>query len=240
MVKASYRTALGLFNQSRGTSLQENDIPVAIVARGGYGREEMYFRSDVDLQIVLQNETTEVNKDNGRQVMHYFEYLFVFQNIFPTASSSGFSVIDTENQDFNQLTFTSFHSLLEHRLIAGNPVVYNEFKSSIKTASLIHRDSILKECFQHKTYFEIQNTVFQQEPNIKEELRRLYWATSLVRIRESFEKINIFELLSELHTKKKISTLAFKNLNHALNFLSRTRLFLHCLQHGSHKDVLRY
>jgi len=240
VVIASYRTALALLNRKWEPPLKENDISVAIVARGGYGREEMYFSSDVDLQMVLRSEVSEGEKEIGHQIIHYFEYLFVFQNIFPTSSSAGFSEIDTKDPTFDERLRTSFHSLLEHRFVAGNPVVYNEFKSSIKTASLIQKEQILKECFQHKSYFEIQNTVFQQEPNIKEELRRLYWATSLVRIRESFEKINQFELLSELHDAKKLSTLAFKNMQSALNFLSRMRLFLHCLQEGSQKDVLRF
>ncbi|MDH5764030.1 MAG: hypothetical protein OEZ51_13745 [Nitrospinota bacterium] len=241
VVIASYRTALELFNRGRKTTpLKENDVPVAIVARGGYGREEMYFSSDVDLQMVLRSEASEPAKKTGRQIIHYFEYLFVYQNMFPTASSSGFSEIDPEDQAFDENLRTSFHSLLEHRFVAGNRVVYNEFKSSVKTASLIQNEEILKECFQHKTYFEIQNTVFQQEPNIKEELRRLYWATSLVRIRESFDKINQFELLSELHAKQKLSAPAFKNMQNALNFLSRMRMFLHCLQKGSQRDVLRF
>ena len=240
VVAVSYRTALDLFNRSRGTVLKDNDVPVVIIARGGYGREEMYFSSDVDLQMVLRSEASEAEKEMGRQVIHLFEYLFVHQNIFPTSSSSGFSEINTEKQAFDDLILTSFHSLLEHRFVAGNPVVYNEFKSSIKTASLIHKEKILKECFKHKSYFEIQNTVFQQEPNIKEELRRLYWATSLVRIRESLEQINQFELLSELHNRQKLSTPAFKKMQNALNFLSRMRLFLHCLQEGSQKDVMRF
>ncbi len=240
VVIVSYRTALALFNLNRKVPLKKNDVPVTIVARGGYGREEMYFSSDVDLQMVLRSEASEAEKEIGRKVIHYFEYLFVHQNIFPTSSSAGFSEIETEDPTFDERLRTSFHSLLEHRFVVGNPVVYNEFKSSIKTASLIQKEQILKECFQHKTYFEIQNTVFQQEPNIKEELRRLYWATSLVRIRESFEKINQFELLSELHDAHKLSTPAFKNMQNALNFLSRMRLFLHCLQKGSQKDIMRF
>ena len=240
VVEAGYQTALELFNRGRETPLKENEIPVAIVARGGYGREEMYFSSDVDIQMVISSEASGPEKEDARKVIHYFEYLFVYQNIFPTASSSRFSEVDAEDLALDDLILPSFHSLLEHRFVAGNPAVYNELKSSVKTASLIHKEKILRECFKHKTYFDIQNTVFKQEPNIKEELRRLYWATSLVRIRESYEKINQFELLSELHSKQKLSAPAFKNLQNALNILSRMRMFLHCFQKGSQKDVLRF
>ena len=240
VVTASYRTALTLFNISQDPPLQENEVPVAIVARGGYGREEMYLRSDVDLQMVLRSNLSEAERETGRRVVHFFEYLFVFQNIFPTAGSSGFSEVDVEHQVFDETLLTSFHSLLEHRFVAGNVSVYNEFKSSIKTASLIHKEEILKKYIKHKTYFEIQNTVFRQEPNIKEELRRLYWATSLVRIRESLDRINQFELLSLLHEKQILSAPAFKNLRNTLNFLSRIRMFLHHHQKGSQRDVLRF
>ena len=73
---------------------------------------------------VLRSQGSETEKEIGRQVIHYFEYLFVFQNIFPTSSSSGFSEIDTEDQTFDEIILSSFHSLLEHRLVAGNPLVY--------------------------------------------------------------------------------------------------------------------
>ena len=99
VVIASYRTALELFNRNRETPLKENDVPVAIIARGGYGREEMYFSSDVDLQMVLRSEASETEKEIGRQVIHYFEYLFVYQNIFPTSSSAGFSEIEYGKPD---------------------------------------------------------------------------------------------------------------------------------------------
>ena len=140
VVTASYRTALDIYNHNRKVPLKENDVPAVIVARGGYGREEMYFSSDVDLQMVLRSEASETEKETGRQVIHYFEYLFVYQNIFHTSSSAGFSEVDAENPIFDENLLPSFHSLMEHRFVAGNPVVYNEFKSSIKTASLISRN----------------------------------------------------------------------------------------------------
>jgi len=240
VVQTSFRTALWLFNRDLADPLEEDTLSLALVARGGYGRQEMYFGSDVDIHIVSKTGASEKEVQQADQVIHFFDYLLVYQDILPTTTGTGPSQLNTEEEEYSETRLSIFYSLMEHRMVAGNPWVYSEFKSSIKAASLAHKETILKECFKHKTYFEIQNTVFRQEPNIKEELRRLYWATSLVRIRESHEKINQFELLSELYNKKKLSTLAFKNMQNGLNFLSRIRLILHCHQSGAHRDVISY
>jgi len=240
VIHTAYQAALWLLNRDRTEPLKENDLPVAVVAHGSYGREEMFFHSDVDLQLVIRSNSGESEEKLAYQVVHFFDYLFVYQDIFPTSSSTGHSHVDTEVQELSDQNMATFHSLLEHRLVAGNPVVYSEFTSSIKTASLIQNERIVKYCFQYKTYFEIQNTVFQQEPNVKEELRRLYWALNLVRLRGSYAAINQFELLVELFNKEKLSSQAFKSMQKALNFLTRIRFFLHCQQTGSHKDILSY
>lgn len=240
VVQTAFRRAMWMCNRGRSQPWVDNDFPVAVIARGGYGREEMYFHSDVDLQIVLRTGASEEEKERGYQLINYFDYLLVYQDIFPTAASTGHSEIDTQNLELADHELASFHSLLEHRQVAGDPLVYREFTSSIKTASLIHKDRIIQHCFQYSDYFEVQNTVFQQEPNLKEELRRLYWALSLVRIQEGYHNINQFELLVELYNHGTLSTSAFKNMKKALNFVSRMRLFLHCHQKGAHRDVLSY
>ncbi len=241
IIQASFNSALHLLNEtSHVNHLKENDLPIAIVARGGYGREEMYFRSNVEFQVVFRAGLNTEEEKLVDEFTNFFNYLFSYQEIFSTSISSGPSEINPEDQEMNTARFASFHSLLEHRFIAGNHLVYNEFKSSIKTAALFHKDEILRECLKHRTYFEIQNTVFKQEPNIKEELLRVYWAASVVRIRESMDKTNLFELLSELYSKNILSSPAFKKMQSGLNFLSRVRLFLHCHQHGSHRDELSY
>ncbi len=240
VVEAGFRTAVWLYNQLNQTALSESEVPVAIVARGGYGRQEMYFRSDVDLQIVSKFSAENTESELARGIIKHFEYLFVFQDIFPTASSSCYSEASILEQEFLSDKLSDLFSLMEHRFIAGNPLVYAELKSSIKTISLIHKEELLKYCFRHRTYYEVQNTVFQQEPNVKEELRRLYCALALVRIRHNLEQINQFEIMHALFKNHMLSAPAFKNMQNALNFLSRVRLLLHSVQKGAQRDVLSY
>ena len=52
IIENSFKTALWFYNRNHLTTLREQDILIAIVACGGYGREEMYFQLDVDVQIV--------------------------------------------------------------------------------------------------------------------------------------------------------------------------------------------
>ena len=241
VVQASFQTAVWFNNQLRQKKLDAKEVPVAIVAKGGYGREEMHFRSDVDLQIVTKSTSEKDSLEVVKEVKKHFEYLFVFQDILPnTKSSSCYSEATGMVEEFHVDQLPDFFSLMEHRFVAGNPLVYAEFTSSIKTASLLHQDEIFQYCFKHKEYYSVQNTVFQQEPNVKEELKRLYWALTMVRIRQNLSLTNQFELLNELLRINVLSATAFKNMQNALNFLSKVRLLLHGAQRGAHRDVLSF
>ncbi len=55
IVLAAFQTAVWFHNYLTQKNIDAKEVPVAIVARGGYGREEMYFQSDVDLQIVSKS-----------------------------------------------------------------------------------------------------------------------------------------------------------------------------------------
>jgi [protein-PII] uridylyltransferase len=240
LVQASFYSAVWYFNHQNNKEWTTHSVPIAIVARGGYGREEMYFRSDVDIQIVSQSSLSEEDKKTAEEIIRHFEYLFIFQDIFPASSNSCYTENETFERDLDPDKVSEFMALLEHRFVAGNTLVYGEFKSSIKTVSLLYREEIQKHCLSHEGCYEVQNTVFQQEPNIKEEMRRLYWALVSVRFLQNLKTTNQFELLNELFAKNLLSPLAFKSMQNGLHLLSRTRLFLHILQKGTHRDSMSY
>ncbi|OGW27641.1 MAG: hypothetical protein A3K09_07700, partial [Nitrospinae bacterium RIFCSPLOWO2_12_FULL_47_7] len=174
------------------------------------------------------------------EISRYFEYLLVHQDIFRITCNFGASEAADKSRKLDAQRVAAFNALMENRLITGNVAIYNEFRASIKTASLRHADEIMAHCLAHKTCYDAQNTVFQQEPNVKEELRRLYWSLFLTRRRYNLEKINQFELICELYEQGKLSAPAFKNIQTALSFLSRVRLFLHCCQTGCQRDLLSF
>ena len=240
VVQAAYASALWLFNKKNSQDLRSEEVPLAILARGGYGREEMYFRSDADIQVVSQSCLEDEKKKWTEEIIRHFEYLFIFQDIFPASSNSCYTEMETFEKDLSPEKVAQFLALLEHRFVTGNVFAYKEFKSSIKTVNLMYQEEITKHCLNHGDYYEVQNTVFKQEPDIKEELRRLYWALASVRIIQKVEKTNQFELLIDLYSKNLISPLAFKNMQKGFNFLSKVRLMLHMIQKGAHRDVMSY
>ncbi len=240
IVQAAFTSALWFFNRQNKQDLDDKTAPLAILARGGYGREEMYFRSDVDIQIVFQSSLGDEKKKWTEEISGHFEYLFTFQDIFSTSGNSRYTENESFEKDLSQENIAQFLALLEHRFVTGNILVYKKFKSSIKTVSLMHQEEITKHCLSHGDYYEVQNTVFKQEPDIKEELQRLYWALASVRIIQKIEKTNQFELLNDLFAKNLISPLAFKSMQKGLNFVSKVRLLLHTLQQGAHRDVMSY
>ena len=240
LVQTSFSTAIFLYNHSHKKNIKADDIPIAIAAKGGYGREEMYFRSDVDIQIITKSSAENEASESTKEIINSFEYIFVFQDIFPGSGHTSCSVISSTKSELDEKNPATFFSLMEHRYITGDPLVYSEFKDSVKSAQIKNESAIIKYCLQHRTYYEIQNTVFQQEPNLNDELRRLYWALALIRIREGLETTNRFELLYELLKIGKISDPAFKTIQYGLNFLARARMFLHCCQKGAHRDMLSY
>lgn len=240
LVQASLYSAVWYFNHQNNREWTTQSVPIAIVARGGYGREEMYFQSDVDIQIVSQSSLGENDKKTAKEIIRHFEYLFVFQDIFPSSSNACYIENETFKRDIDPSRVPEFLALLEHRFVAGNSLVYNEFKNSIKTVSLLYHDEIQKHCLSHEGCYQVQNTVFQQEPNIKEEMRRLYWALVSVRFLQNLKTTNQFELLNELFSKNLLSPLAYKSMQNGLHLLSRVRLFLHAFQEGSHRDTMSY
>lgn len=240
VVTSAFDLALYAYNRRHNARLTDSDLPVAIVARGGYGREEMYLHSDVDLKIVFQESSDEPSIQSATEVVSYFEYLFVFQDLFSTNCRTGCAEMLSSERELDTDSLSSLISLMEHRHAAGNTSVYEKFATSIREECKLHEEALLGFCYEHKGYYESQNTVFNQEPDIQQEFNRLYWALAVARQRFSLTVRNQFELLSELLEKEKISPPAFKKIQKALSFLSRVRLVLHRHQSGAQRDILSY
>jgi UTP:GlnB (protein PII) uridylyltransferase len=236
IIQAAFDASIWLHNHTLQKKLHPKNIPIAIIARGGYGREEIYFQSNIDVQIILgQGQTEEI-----RQIVKHLEYLFVHQNIFQTSTSTCYANTDSLGRELGEGKITDLLSLPSRRLITGNPDTYLEAINIVKKVSALQKENLLNYCHEHKNYYEVSNTVFQQEPNVKEELNRLYWALALARLKYNLKNTNQFDLLDELLKKDLISAPAFKSIQSSLAFLSKVRLFLHCDQKGSYRDMMSY
>ena len=194
IIQAALDASIWLHNHTLQKKLNPKNFPIAIIARGGYGREEIYFQSNIDVQIISgKGQTEEI-----RQIVKHLEYLFVHQKIFQTSTSTCYTNTDSLERELGEGRITDLCALLEGRLITGNPDTYLEAKNIVKKVSALQKENLLNYCHEHKNYYEISNTVFRQEPNVKEELSRLYWALALARLKYDLKNTNQFELLDEL------------------------------------------
>ena len=135
---------------------------ISLVAVGGYGRGALHPQSDLDLLVLA--EEIEI-QTHGELVEEFLTQLWDANLII------GHSVRSIEQCiSFAKADITINTNLLEHRLIAGNKKIYNDFCSEL--AKDLHGDTSV---FFHKKLEEQENrykrhgnTEYNLEPNVKE------------------------------------------------------------------------
>ena len=135
---------------------------ISLVAVGGYGRGALHPQSDLDLLVLA--EEIEI-QTHGELVEKFLTQLWDANLII------GHSVRSIEQCiSFAKADITINTNLLEHRLIAGNKKIYNDFCSEL--AKNLHGDT--SEFFhkkleeQENRYKRHGNTEYNLEPNVKE------------------------------------------------------------------------
>ena len=88
VLQAAFNAAIWLYNQTQQKQLLAKNAPIAIIARGGYGREEVYFQSDIAVQIVSKSALEDHEVKQAEQIVKHLEYIFFHQDIFQTSTSS--------------------------------------------------------------------------------------------------------------------------------------------------------
>ena len=129
VIKFSLECATLQFNITNKTSLKPETVPFALVARGGYGRCEMFPLSDIDLAIISNHHSKEDKAVKG--IIRNFEYLFIHQNIFPASSSFGYLTLDEISMPSTEKEIISFRSLLEGHFVSGSQETFNLFQKKI-------------------------------------------------------------------------------------------------------------
>ena len=148
----------------------------ALIAVGGYGREELFPYSDIDLLILLPNQHDDVLNAQIETLIG---------QLWDIGLNVGHSV-RTQDECFaeakNDVTVQT--NLLEARLLAGNKANYQQFVQSI--SSLMQPDAFFAAKFkeQDNRHAKFNDTAYSLEPNIKESpggLRDLHMIVWLAR-----------------------------------------------------------
>ena len=193
--------------------------PYAIIALGGYGREEQCIHSDVDLLFLFEKNVPD-EADNIIQ-----EIVYPLWDIGLDVGHSTRSLkecVSLSGEDFVILT-----SVLDARFICGMSILYSELMRQIREKVIRDKsDKIIKWLVQSgiKRHGRFGDSAYLLEPNIKEGqggLRDYHTMLWIARIKYNIKQPRDLEYYGCLSYDE------FKILSEALSFIWEVRNRLH-------------
>ncbi|QYY36038.1 [protein-PII] uridylyltransferase [Ruficoccus sp. ZRK36] len=206
--------------------LEHGKLPceVALVALGGYGREELCPFSDIDLMFLYPKR---VNKDQIKPLQEALtnDILYPLWDLNLKVGHSSRTIKETLEEA--KVEDQSKNALLEARLICGSERVFSKFTREYNKF-LEHEDPTpyvrLRLEDQAERRKKYGGTVFLQEPDIKNgvgglrDYQNILW---MARVRLGEGSLDALERRHYLNAQER------KHLENAYNFLLRVRNELH-------------
>jgi len=201
-----------------------SSIPIAFVALGSYGREQLCVHSDIDLLIVYEK----IDGYNAQLIIEKFFYLALDAGL-----KLGHRVHETtdlfkaSNEDITIKT-----SLMESRLITGSPFTWHETGRALQKIRLHNqKEFILAKIEEAQTRRKKYPSSMQ--PNIKEGVGALRDAQLIYWIAQTIYGVsNLKNLTGQLFSEDE-----YKEYRIALELLFRVRSALHLIS-GKQEDRL--
>ncbi len=203
----------------------KNSVPLALVALGSYGREQLCVYSDIDLMIVYK----EIPGYNLKEMIEKILYI-----LWDTGLKLGHRVHTVEElYDVSKTDITIKTALIESRFIEGSHFIWVDTQNAI---SQIRHDNI-KEFIELKLEEQkIKHRKFPltMEPNLKEGVGGFRDANLVFWVGKAIYNVNsIKDLPSDIVDEKE-----YRSFRIALEFLFRVRSALHLATHKK-EDKLR-
>lgn len=201
-----------------------SNIPIALIALGSYGREQLCVHSDIDLMIVYEN----VAGYNSSAIIEKFLYL---------AWDSGLKLGHRVHESGDLLKasredITIKTAIMESRLIIGSPFTWNSVQNRL--TQIRHDDpktyvlAKIEEANIRRTKYP-----FSMQPNIKEGVGGLRDSQLLYWIAKTVHGVGTLrELIGVLFNEEQ-----YREYRVALELLFRVRSALHLLT-GKQQDQL--
>jgi [protein-PII] uridylyltransferase len=195
--------------------------PIALVATGGYGRRELFPYSDIDLMFLC----TDVRVESlARDLIRTTSQALWDAGL--RASTITRNVRECDRFSVENFEFTL--SLLDRRLVGGDPAPYGLLKEKVLPALMGREADSLQRLLQkslYARYARFGGTIFHLEPNVKEapgglrDHHTAQWCASLSKIRDSKTWPSSGNLTPDPEVQA------------ALEFMTATRCFLHLRAH---------
>ena len=200
--------------------LGEHSDSLALVATGGYGRNELFPHSDIDILILSNPGDKEYLHD---KLADFSRFLWDI-GLKPGQSVRSIDeCLETAAEDQ-----TIYTSMLEMRRICGNPRLFDDLQARLEQRQLWSSARFFpaKLAEQEQRYFKYHSTAYNLEPNIKEgpgglrDLQVITWV-----FRHHYNSTSLRELVKYgflLRTE-------YERLIASRDVLWRVRFALHCL-----------
>lgn len=205
---------------------------ITLVANGGYGRGYLNPGSDLDLLFLLPKAAPKLNKE---------EKAFIDAILYPlwdlgfkvgqACRSIKECVVEGQNDSHTRTT------LFDSRLLVGDQALFDNFQARIRKEVIEKkRNDFLEDRRKdmRERYRSYSDTVFLQEPNIKESPGALRDYHNLLWVSDALFKTRDLTELRELGI---LSVNAAQELADGFEFLMRIRNDLH-YREGANADVL--
>jgi len=191
-----------------------NSIPITIIALGSYGREQLSIYSDIDIMIVYKN----IKGFNTKEMIENF--ITMLWDLGLKIGHRVHEINDLFKASEEDITIKT--AILESRFIIGSKFLWYETQNQLnKIKNYNKKEYILAKynemLSRHKKY------PISMEPNIKEgfggirDSNTLLWLTKVI-----FNYPNNSYLIPKYATEEE-----FKDYRSSLEFLFKTRVYLH-------------
>lgn len=175
--------------------ITQNTENFALIAVGGYGRQEMFPHSDIDILVLFDDNTSELDK---QQLSELCTFLWDIGLKLGLSVRSTTECIQACSDDQTILT-----NLMESRHLAGNPELIAELNNRLTNPSPWSSNDFYAAKIEEQQlrYAKFHNTAYNLEPHIKEgpgglrDLQILAWVFKHHYQCESLEALTQYDFL---------------------------------------------
>jgi len=203
----------------------KHSIPIALIALGSYGREQLCVYSDIDLMIVYE----EIEGYNTKALIEKMLYI-----LWDTGLKLGHRVHTTkELLNVSRTDITIKTAILESRFIEGSKSIWTETQNIINAIRHDNPEEFIRLKLEEQKEKHL-NFPLTMEPNIKDgvggfrDANIVYWIGKVI-----YNIDNIRQLPSDI-----VSDNEYRTFRIALEFLFRVRAALHLVTNKK-EDRLR-
>lgn len=208
----------------------DHSADISLIAVGGYGRGELHPHSDIDLLILLQEDSQSLHQDNIEQ------FIALLWDIGLKVGNSVRTISQCQEEAQRDITVAT--SMMESRLLIGSKQLLDEMNTIISPSNIWppHAFFAAKREEQRARHEKFNDTDYNLEPNVKQspgglrDIQVVNWVA-----KRHFDSDNLHDLVSsEFLTEPE-----FQLLSECQDYLWKIRYGLHMLA-GRDEDRLLF